>query len=81
MTTASTVYQKVMEDVIDGVREYFLEFGLEEKDLQQLKQLWETKLQAQKSTSNQNPAKDDFWSSVGKEHATRFFPLTDYKTN
>lgn len=47
------VYQEVIEDVISGVREYFLESGVEEHVLQDLKQAWESKLLASKAVSHQ----------------------------
>ncbi|XP_030756368.1 transcription initiation factor IIA subunit 1-like [Sitophilus oryzae] len=42
-------YQEVITDVIQNVREQFLEDGLDETILQELKSLWETKLAATKA--------------------------------
>ncbi|NXG49476.1 TF2AY factor, partial [Psilopogon haemacephalus] len=43
-------YKSIIEDVIEGVRELFAEEGLEEQVLQDLKQLWETKVMQSKAT-------------------------------
>lgn len=43
------LYTTVIEDVINGVRECFLDEGVDEQVLQELKQVWETKLQASKA--------------------------------
>lgn len=51
------VYQDVMEDVISGVREVFAEDGVDEQVLQELKQVWETKLLATKAVTLE-PKKD-----------------------
>ncbi|XP_059053883.1 transcription initiation factor IIA subunit 1 [Achroia grisella] len=40
------LYNAVMDDVIAGVRDCFLDDGVDEQVLQELKQLWKTKLQA-----------------------------------
>ncbi|XP_041987225.1 transcription initiation factor IIA subunit 1 [Aricia agestis] len=40
------LYNTVMDDVITGVRDCFLDDGVDEQVLQELKQLWRTKLQA-----------------------------------
>ncbi|KAG6442228.1 transcription initiation factor IIA subunit 1 [Manduca sexta] len=44
------LYQTVVEDVITGVRDCFLDDGVDEQVLQELKQLWKTKLQASGAT-------------------------------
>lgn len=38
------LYNTVIEDVIAGVRESFIDEGVDEQVLQELKQIWETKL-------------------------------------
>ncbi|XP_032812107.1 transcription initiation factor IIA subunit 1 isoform X1 [Petromyzon marinus] len=43
------LYRSVMEDVINNVREVFLDEGVEEQVLQELKQIWESKLQQAKT--------------------------------
>lgn len=43
------IYQEVIEDVIAGIREHFLEDGVDEVVLQELKQTWETKLMSSKA--------------------------------
>lgn len=51
-------YQDVITDVITNVREHFIEDGVEETVLQELKQLWETKLAATKAVDeNKEPEK------------------------
>ncbi|KAG5899720.1 hypothetical protein JTB14_030108 [Gonioctena quinquepunctata] len=42
-------YQEVINDVISNTREHFVEDGVDEAILQELKQLWETKLAATKA--------------------------------
>ncbi|CAG9759539.1 unnamed protein product [Ceutorhynchus assimilis] len=42
-------YQDVISDVIENVREHFLEDGIDEAVVQELKHLWETKLAATKA--------------------------------
>uniref|UniRef100_A0A8D0F1S8 General transcription factor IIA subunit 1 like n=1 Tax=Strix occidentalis caurina TaxID=311401 RepID=A0A8D0F1S8_STROC len=44
------LYKSIIEDVIEGVRELFVEEGLEEQVLKDLKQLWETKVMQSKAT-------------------------------
>lgn len=52
------VYQDVISDVIANVREQFLEDGIDETVLQELKHLWETKLAATKAVDeNKEPDK------------------------
>lgn len=43
------LYNTVIEDVISGVREAFLDEGVDEQVLQELKQIWETKLISSKA--------------------------------
>ncbi|XP_011502598.1 PREDICTED: transcription initiation factor IIA subunit 1 isoform X2 [Ceratosolen solmsi marchali] len=43
------LYNTVIEDVIAGVREAFLDEGVDEQVLQELKQIWETKLMSSKA--------------------------------
>lgn len=42
-------YHDVISDVIQNVREHFLEDGFDETVLQELKSLWQTKLAATKA--------------------------------
>ncbi|XP_062523735.1 transcription initiation factor IIA subunit 1-like [Corticium candelabrum] len=44
-SSVSTVYKGVISDVVKNVREKFLNEGVDEQVLQELKQLWESKLQ------------------------------------
>ncbi|NXK95804.1 TF2AY factor, partial [Formicarius rufipectus] len=44
------LYQSIIEDVIEGVRELFAEENVEEQVLKDLKQLWETKVTQSKAT-------------------------------
>lgn len=44
--TVLKLYNAVVDDVIAGVRDVFLDDGVDEQVLQELKQLWKTKLQA-----------------------------------
>ncbi|XP_021004816.1 TFIIA-alpha and beta-like factor isoform X2 [Mus caroli] len=44
------LYQSVIEDVIEGVRDLFAEEGIEEQVLKDLKKLWETKVLQSKAT-------------------------------
>ncbi|XP_076046856.1 transcription factor IIA L [Oratosquilla oratoria] len=54
-TCVSGIYQGVIEDVIAGVREVFLDEGVDEQVLTDLKQTWESKLQATKVTDHKEP--------------------------
>lgn len=51
------IYQEVIDDVISGVREYFLEDHVDEQVLQELKQTWEAKLHASKAVEHQSEDK------------------------
>ncbi|KAK9751836.1 Transcription factor IIA, alpha/beta subunit [Popillia japonica] len=53
MTTLK-VYLEVIEDVINGVKDLFLEDGVDEQVLMELRQAWETKLRATKAVENQS---------------------------
>ncbi|XP_077285955.1 transcription factor IIA L [Arctopsyche grandis] len=48
-TAVLRLYNIVMEDVISGIRETFLDDGVDEQVLQELRQLWESKLLASKA--------------------------------
>ncbi|KAF6204811.1 hypothetical protein GE061_018973 [Apolygus lucorum] len=48
-TCVSKLYSTVIEDVIGGVREFFLDEGVDEQVLQELKSNWETRLQNTKA--------------------------------
>lgn len=56
-TSVLRIYQEVIEDVISGVRELFLEDGVDEQVLQELKQTWETKLMSSKAVQNEQEDK------------------------
>lgn len=43
------LYTSVIEDVISGVREAFLDEGVDEQVLQELKQIWESKILTSKA--------------------------------
>ena len=43
------VYHAVIEDVIANVRDAFLDEGVDEQVLQEMKQIWRTKLMASKA--------------------------------
>ncbi|GAB1301403.1 TFIIA-alpha and beta-like factor [Apodemus speciosus] len=46
------LYQSVIEDVMEGVRDLFAEEGIEEQVLKDLKKLWETKVLQSKATED-----------------------------
>lgn len=48
-TSVLKLYNTVIEDVISGVRESFIDEGVDEQVLQELKQIWETKLMSSKA--------------------------------
>ncbi|CAL1682901.1 unnamed protein product [Lasius platythorax] len=48
-TSVLKLYNTVIEDVIAGVRESFIDEGVDEQVLQELKQIWEAKLMATKA--------------------------------
>lgn len=48
-TIVLKLYNTVIEDVISGVRESFIDEGVDEQVLQELKQIWETKLMSSKA--------------------------------
>ncbi|XP_023288431.1 transcription initiation factor IIA subunit 1 isoform X2 [Orussus abietinus] len=48
-TSVLKLYNTVIEDVIAGVRESFLDESVDEQVLQELKQIWETKLMSSKA--------------------------------
>ncbi|KAK2187844.1 hypothetical protein NP493_153g09016 [Ridgeia piscesae] len=47
-----TFYQKVVEDVVNNVREQFADENVDEQVLVELKQLWESKMQQSKAIDN-----------------------------
>ncbi|XP_044753260.1 transcription initiation factor IIA subunit 1 [Coccinella septempunctata] len=51
------VYQEVIEDVINSVRDVFKDDGVDELILQELKQTWEAKLAASKAVHNEQEEK------------------------
>ncbi|KAF5285456.1 hypothetical protein FQR65_LT02296 [Abscondita terminalis] len=50
--TVMKIYEDVIDDVIKGVQELFMEDGVDEHVLQELKQTWKTKLLATKAVHN-----------------------------
>ncbi|EEB16759.1 transcription initiation factor IIA alpha chain TFIIA p30, putative [Pediculus humanus corporis] len=48
-STVLQLYHSVIEDVVTNVRESFLDDGVDEQVLQELKQIWESKLQSTKA--------------------------------
>jgi len=58
MTSAATLYQSVINDVVGSVRESFLDEGVDENVLLELKNLWQQKLEASKAVDNQNHHND-----------------------
>ncbi|XP_066591563.1 transcription initiation factor IIA subunit 1 [Prorops nasuta] len=48
-TSVLKIYNSVIEDVIAGVRDSFMDEGVDEQVLQELKQIWETKLMSSKA--------------------------------
>ncbi|XP_075227901.1 transcription initiation factor IIA subunit 1-like [Lycorma delicatula] len=52
-TSVLKLYTSVIEDVIGGVREAFLDEGVDEQVLQELKQIWESKLLSSKAVDVQ----------------------------
>ncbi|CAG5127050.1 unnamed protein product, partial [Candidula unifasciata] len=62
MSTSSQVtklYRTVVDDVTNNVKEAFLDEGVDEQILQELKQLWETKLAASKALEPPAPTDHD----------------------
>ncbi|KAK3580776.1 hypothetical protein CHS0354_023072 [Potamilus streckersoni] len=57
-TTARKIYHTVVEDVIANVREAFLDEGVDEQVLQELKQLWESKLNQSKALDPVTPEQE-----------------------
>lgn len=58
MATPNTVpklYQSVIDDVVTNVREAFLDDGIDEQILQELKHLWESKLKQSKAVDTGKP--------------------------
>jgi len=52
MSSASSLYQSVINDVVSNVRESFLDEGVDENVLIELKNLWQQKLEASKAVDN-----------------------------
>lgn len=52
-TSVLRIYKDVIEDVVSGVREQFVEDGVDEQVLQELRQAWETKLMASKAVQTE----------------------------
>ncbi|CAH0562638.1 unnamed protein product [Brassicogethes aeneus] len=51
-SSVQKTYQDVINDVISNIRDHFLEDGVDEQVLQELKQLWENKLKATKAVED-----------------------------
>ena len=49
MSSASSLYQSVINDVISSVRESFLDESVDETVLQELRNMWQLKLEASKA--------------------------------
>jgi len=56
MNPVPKLYQTVVEDVVNNVREYFLDEGVDDAVLQELKQLWQSKLKSSKAIDHTTPA-------------------------
>ncbi|XP_022667399.1 transcription initiation factor IIA subunit 1-like isoform X2 [Varroa jacobsoni] len=54
-TNVARIYKSVIEDVITGVKDAFLDEGVDEQVLQELKQLWEKKLTESKAIEPVEP--------------------------
>nr|XP_002131438.1 TFIIA-alpha and beta-like factor isoform X1 [Ciona intestinalis] len=67
--SVAKLYQTVIEDVINNIREAFLDDGVDEHVLQELKQTWEQKLAQSKAVEN---------SSNELRHAQSVMPLYVY---
>lgn len=63
-TTVGKLYASVIDDVIGAVREYFLDEGVDEQVLMELKNTWEAKLQATKAIE---PRPDDVMPAALKQ--------------
>lgn len=48
------LYQSVIDDVIQGTRESFLDEGIDEQVQQELRMLWESKLVATRAVENES---------------------------
>nr|CAD7568268.1 unnamed protein product [Timema californicum] len=65
------LYNSVIEDVISGVRECFLDEGVDEQVLQELKQIWETKLINSKAVeANPEPPEPQPPQKEGRNNAS-----------
>ncbi|KAF7285729.1 transcription initiation factor IIA subunit 1-like [Rhynchophorus ferrugineus] len=66
-TAVLRIYQEVIDDVVSGVREFFIEDGVDEQVLQDLKQSWESKLVASKAVQSEEekPKKEHVITSNG----------------
>ncbi|CAH1402635.1 unnamed protein product [Nezara viridula] len=67
-TTVGKLYASVIDDVIGGVREFFQDEGVDEQVLMELKNIWETKLQASKAI---DPRPDDVVPPALKQPVTQ----------
>jgi len=55
MTSAANLYASVINDVIQSVKDSFLDEGVDENVLQELKGIWEAKLAASKTIDHAKP--------------------------
>ncbi|KAL1492634.1 hypothetical protein ABEB36_010865 [Hypothenemus hampei] len=62
-STVLKTYQEIISDVIQNVKDHFLEDGIDENVLQELKTLWESKLAATKAVQE---SKDSENSTINK---------------
>ncbi|XP_060516182.1 transcription initiation factor IIA subunit 1-like isoform X2 [Cylas formicarius] len=58
-------YQEVISDVITHIREQFIEDGVDETVIQELKSLWETKLAATKAATQLSQETADVEKNIG----------------
>lgn len=65
MNPVAKLYETVIEDVISNIREAFLDDGVDDQVLQELKQSWETKLRQTKATDNPSHEEKSVLKSAG----------------
>ena len=59
MSSASSLYQSVINDVISSVRESFLDESVDETVLQELRNMWQSKLEASKAVETPGQYNND----------------------
>ncbi|XP_069685410.1 transcription initiation factor IIA subunit 1 [Periplaneta americana] len=70
-TSVLKLYHSVIEDVITGVRDSFLDEGVDEQVLQELKQIWETKLESSKALELNTDSSDPHPPQIGNQKDAR----------